>query len=108
MLVLGLLETDGETCDWVLDLDRKLGLARDGLGHEVVVVVVDGMDVVLERLVQRRKVPKAEMLETHANGFQFQRIFAPDVIFPEIKCVAAGVWPPFWDEIGSIFLDFSP
>lgn len=98
------LETDRESRDWVLDLHRKLGLARYGLGGDMLLVrwrllllllgrllvVMKGMDVMLERLV-KSKVPKTEMLETHANGNQFQRIFAPDVVFPEIKCVAAGL-----------------
>jgi hypothetical protein len=98
------LETDRESRDWVLNLDRKLGLARNWLGRDVLLlsrgllcllgrlrlVVVDRMDILLEWLV-KSKVPKTEMLETHANGIQFQRIFAPDVIFPEIKCVAAGL-----------------
>ena len=50
-------------------------------------LVVDRMEVVLNWLV-KSMVPKTEMLETHANRIRLQRIFAPDVIFPEIKCVA--------------------
>jgi hypothetical protein len=85
--LLGLrLETDRKSCDWVLDLDRKLGLARNGLGDVLlgwgllllVVVMDDGMDVVLEWLVKRRKVPKTEMLETHANN---SNVFLPRTLY---------------------------
>lgn len=89
------LETDRESRDGAFELDRKLGLARYGLRRDVLglgllllLVVMDRMDVLLDWLV-KSKVPKTEMLETHANASQFQRIFAPDVVFPEIKCVAA-------------------
>lgn len=86
------LETNGESRNGILDLDRKLGLARYGLRGDVLllllglllllllwVVVAAGMDIMLEWLV-KSKVPKTEMLETHAKGSQLH-VFLPRTLY---------------------------
>ena len=104
-------ETDRKSRNWVFDLYRELGLAWYGLGWDVLMLrrglllgwlllVMDRMEVMLNWLL-KSKVPKTEMLETHAN--KIATYFCPWCYISGDKMSCNRFVRLFWDEIGTIF-----